>query len=152
LASTHIDQKKDIVSLFPDIAKPFLIHSCSMDRSISTYDLKQEKRINGHQTKNGALFGMTQRTDSEMELVTCGQGSPIYFWDCDQQTPVAEIMYPYKVLTIQVSPSSRFLAFGTETNEVFVYSINGLNSFTFMGKGLGHSGPVTKLKWSPDEK
>jgi hypothetical protein len=35
-----IDQKKDIVGLFPDINKPFQIHSCSMDRSISTYDLK----------------------------------------------------------------------------------------------------------------
>jgi len=44
------DQKKDIVSLFPDINKPYEIHSCSMDRSISTYDLKQEKRVNGHQT------------------------------------------------------------------------------------------------------
>ena len=64
---------------------------------------------------------MSQRKDSELELVTCGQGSPIYFWDCDQATPIAEIMYPYKVLTIQVSPSGRHLAFGTETNEVFVY-------------------------------
>jgi len=34
------DQKKDIVSLFPDLNKPHLIHSCSMDRTISTYDLK----------------------------------------------------------------------------------------------------------------
>jgi WD40 repeat protein len=117
------------VSLFPDLQKPFIIHSCSMDRSISTYDLKQEKRINGHQTKNGALFGMTQRKDHELELVTCGQGSPINFWDCDESNPVAEIMYPYKVLTIEVSPSGRFLAFGTETNEVFVYQITGLNQF-----------------------
>lgn len=61
-------------------------------------------------------------------------------------------MYPYKVLTIQVSPSGKYIAFGTETNEVFVYQLEGLNNFTFMGKGLGHSGPVTKLKWSPDEK
>lgn len=42
------DQKKDIVSLFPDVNKPHLIHSCSMDRTISTYDLKQEKRLVGH--------------------------------------------------------------------------------------------------------
>jgi len=61
-------------------------------------------------------------------------------------------MYPYKVLAIQISPSGRYLTFGTETNEVFVYSITGLNNFTFISKGLGHSGPVTKLKWSPDEK
>lgn len=95
---------------------------------------------------------MSQRKDHELELVTSGQGAPIYFWDCDQINPVAEIVYPYKVLTIQVSPSGKYLAFGTETNEVFVYSIQGLNGFQFLGKGLGHSGPVTKLKWSPDEK
>ncbi len=98
-----------------------------MDRSISTYDLKQEKRINGHQTRNGALFSMTQRKDNEFELVTSGQGAPIYFWDCDEKEPVAEIMYPYKVLTIQVSPSGKFIAFGTETNEIFTYSLSGLN-------------------------
>jgi WD40 repeat protein len=150
--SLTIDQKKDIVGLFPDLQKPYLIHSCSMDRSISTYDLKQEKRIGGHQTKNGALYGMTQRRDNEYELVSCGQGAPIYFWDCDAPNPVAEIQYPYKALSISVSPSGRFVAYGTETNEVFVYSISGLNQFTFLTKGLGHSGPVTKVKWSPDEK
>ena len=44
------DQKKDIVSLFPDLNQPHLIHSCSLDRTISTYDLKQEKRMRGIQT------------------------------------------------------------------------------------------------------
>jgi WD40 repeat protein len=79
-----------------------------------------------------------------MELVTGGHGLPIYFWDCDIKDPVANIAYPYKVLTISVSPSGRNLAFGTETNEVFVYGLNGLQ-FTFLGKGLGHSGPVNKI-------
>ena len=89
--------------------------------------------------------------DNELELVTAGQGSPIFFWDCDVRDPVANIPYPYKVMSIQVSPSGRHLAFGTETNEVFVYSMNAL-TFTFLGKGLGHSGPVQKVQWSPDEK
>ena len=84
-----VDQKKDIVSLFPDVNKPHLIHSCSMDRTISTYDLKQEKRLVGHSVQNGALYGMSQRKDNEFELVTCGQGAPIYFWDCDETRPVA---------------------------------------------------------------
>jgi len=146
------DQKKDIVSLFPDLNKPHLVHSCSMDRTISTYDLKQEKRVNGHQTANGALYGMSQRKDNELELVSCGQGAPIFFWDCDEAKPVAQIDYPYKVLSIQISPSGRLLAFGTETNEVFIYSMQGQNQIQFIAKGLGHSGPVTKLKWTPDEK
>ena len=58
----------------------------------------------------------------------------------------------YTVKTIKVSPSGKYLAFGTETNEVFAYSMSGVNNFTFLGKGLGHSDPVQKLAWSPDEK
>lgn len=140
------------MSLFPDTQQPNIIHSCSMDRSVSTYDLKQEKRINWRQTANGTNFGMAQRMDNELELITAGQGSPILFWDCDEQQPVAQIPYPYKVMTIKTSPSGRYLAFGTETNEVFCYSMEGANTFTFVGKGLGHSGPVQKIAWSPDEK
>jgi len=51
-----------------------------------------------------------------------------------------------------VSPNGKYLAYGTETNEVFVYALAGLDNFTFLGKGLGHSAPVTKLQWSPDGK
>lgn len=112
--------------MFPDIKQSNLIHSCNVDRSISTYDLKLEKRINWRQIANGTHFSMTQRKDNELELVTAGQGSPILFWDCDVKDPVANIPYPYKVLSVEVSPSGRALAFGTETNEVFVYSLNAL--------------------------
>lgn len=52
-----------------------------MDRSLCTYDLKAETKINSHQTKNGSLFSMTQRKDNEFELMTSGQGAPIYSWD-----------------------------------------------------------------------
>lgn len=85
-------------------------------------------------------------------IVSGGQGSPIYFWDCDEPNPVGEIVYPYKVLTLEVSPSGKFLAFGTETNEIFVHGISGTNTFNLVGKGIGHSGPITKIKWTPDEK
>jgi WD40 repeat protein len=95
---------------------------------------------------------MTQRKDHELELITAGSGSPIFFWDCDEKQPVAQIAYPYKVTTIQISPSGKHLAFGTDTNELFVYSLQGLNNFSFLGKGLGHSSAVQKISWSPDEK
>ena len=97
-------------------------------------------------------MSMTQRTDHELELITAGQGAPILFWDCDEAQPVAQIPYPYKVNSIKVSPSGKNVAFGTDTNELFTYSITGLDTFTFLGKGLGHSAPVQKLAWSPDEK
>lgn len=129
-----------------------MIHSCSSDKSICSYDLKKEQRIQSRQISNGTNCGMAQRIDSELELVTAGQGSPILFWDIDYKQPVAQIPYPYKVTSIKISPSGRFLAFGTETNEVFVYQMTGLNGFEFRGKGLGHSAPVTQIQWSPDEK
>lgn len=44
--TAETDQKKDIVALFPDVKQVNIVHSCSMDRSVSTYDLKQEKRVN----------------------------------------------------------------------------------------------------------
>jgi len=52
------DQKKDIVSVFPDYKLANMIHSCSVDRSVCTYDLKHEKRINWRQTANGQNCGM----------------------------------------------------------------------------------------------
>lgn len=35
---------------------------------------------------------------------------------------------------------------------MFVYQFLNQNQVQFLAKGLGHSGPVTKLKWTPDEK
>ena len=31
--------------MFPDLAKPNLIHSCSADKTIHTYDLKSDKKV-----------------------------------------------------------------------------------------------------------
>jgi WD40 repeat protein len=42
------DHKKDVQAVFPDVQKPFQIHSCGQDRSICTYDLKAEKKIVSH--------------------------------------------------------------------------------------------------------
>ena len=37
-----LDQKKDIVSLFPDCQQDNVIHSCSVDKTICSYDIKKE--------------------------------------------------------------------------------------------------------------
>ena len=84
-----IDQQKEIVSVFPDVQQQNIIHSCSADRSICTYDLQQERRVRMRQTQNGFHMAMSQRKDNELELVTAGSGSPILFWDCDEALPVA---------------------------------------------------------------
>jgi len=46
---------KAITKLIPDLSKPTLIHSCSMDKQAQSYDLKHEKKIMYHTAKNGHL-------------------------------------------------------------------------------------------------
>lgn len=53
------DHHKDVVSLFPDVKDNHIIHSASLDRSICTYDLKKEIKVNGYMTKNGSLYGLS---------------------------------------------------------------------------------------------
>lgn len=141
--------KKEISRVFPDLEKPHVIHSCSIDKIIHTYDLKTEKKVIMHQAKNGQVLDMAQRKDSELELVTCGLNNPITYWDCDVVEPVDSIDYPYKLLTIDVSPSGKYLAVGSETAEVLIFEVA---TKSFMGKFDGHSGPITSLKFTPDEK
>ena len=60
--------KKTISRVFPDIAKPSIIHSCSVDKIVHSYDLKTEKKVILHSAKNGQILGMAQRKDHELEL------------------------------------------------------------------------------------
>jgi len=119
--------------VLPDVQKPEIIHSCSQDKSIHTFDLKTEKKVMLHQAKNGVLLDMTQRKDHELELITCGINSPILFWDCDVTDPVEKIDTQHRLLTIDVSNSGRFLACGNDLGEVsniFIFlSISELNLF-----------------------
>lgn len=59
---------KSVTKVFPDLLKANIIHSCSMDKTIHSYDLKIDKKIILHQGKNGSVLDMTQRKDAELEL------------------------------------------------------------------------------------
>ena len=44
--------------------------------------------------------------------------TPILFWDCDVLDPVDQIDIPLKLHAIDISPSGKYLAVGTESAEV----------------------------------
>jgi cilia- and flagella-associated protein 52 len=60
--------KKTITRVFPDLQKSNIIHSCSADKIIHSFDLKTEKKVILHQAKNGTVLSMSQRKDNELEL------------------------------------------------------------------------------------
>lgn len=83
---------KPVVAVIPDLVAPNLIHSAGKDRCVFSYDLKEERRTVGHQMSKvgvGAFTSLSQRKDSEQELVTGGTDGKLLFWDCDIiETPV----------------------------------------------------------------
>ena len=126
-----------------------MIHSSGIDRIINTYDLKLERRTVHHEIGSGNILDMTQRKDNEYELVTCGVGGAVLFWDCDEANPVQHIPVRSQINTVDVSPNGQFLAAGSELGEIFIYEISTLN---LISQGAVHSSRVNRLKWSPDQK
>jgi WD40 repeat protein len=103
--------------VLPDIKIPNYIHSCSYDKSVHTYDLKTDKKVNFHQAKNGQILDMDQRKDNS-DLITCGANTPISYWDLKNFQANAEIEFPFRLLCLSVSPSGQHAVYGCENGDV----------------------------------
>jgi len=145
------EHRKSVTEVLVDLENPSLVHSCSLDRNVFTYDLKTERRSVAHSVRSGAFTSMTQRLDSEKELITVGAGGHIMFWDCDVVDPVASLLDPnrMRLTAARISPSGRYLAVSGDDHQVKIYDIvQGL----LISCGHGHSGIVRDLRWSPDSR
>lgn len=149
LLTQFTDNRRTLTRVFPDLKMAHLIHASGIDRIVNTYDLKLERRVVHHEIGSGSILDMTQRKDNELELITCGVGGAILFWDCDEANPVQHIPLRVQINSVDVSPNGRFLAAGTESGELIVFEIASLQ---MVSQGAVHSGKVNKLKWSPDQK
>ena len=149
LLTQFTDNRRTLTRVFPDLKQANLIHSSGIDRIINTHDLKLERRVIHHEIGSGTVLDMTQRKDNELELITCGAGNAILFWDCDEANPVQHIPVRTQINAVDISPSGRYLAAGTEAGELYVYEITTLN---LVSQGAVHSAKVNKLRWSPDQK
>lgn len=146
---------KPVVQVIADVSAPHLVHSAGKDRCVFTYDLKEERRIVGHQmskTGVGAYTTLQQRKDNEQELITGGTDGKLLFWDCDViETPVMAMQDPSQscVNGMSVSPSGRFIALCSDDYHVKIFDIQRQ---TLLAAKLGHSARVRAIEWSPDER
>jgi WD40 repeat protein len=150
---------KPVTGLVPDVKHAHLLHSCGADRLVFTYDLKKERRMAQHAWRGGHLTGLTQRLDSEQELITAGADGRLLSWDFDVPEPVAQVTANGHVQEqqsaaftgVMVSPvSGRFVAACATDARLRVWSLS-------TGRLVACSPPngfneVTALSWSPDEK
>lgn len=145
------EHKRGVTQVLVDVGKPHWVHSCGLDKALFIYDLKSERRIVAQQVREGSFNGITQRLDSETEIITAGSDGRLLFWDCDVGDPVGYLMDPsrLKVSNASVSPSGRYLATCGEDCEVKVFD---LRTMVLVTTGQGHSDTVNCLAWSPDER
>ncbi|TYZ57935.1 hypothetical protein PybrP1_013222 [[Pythium] brassicae (nom. inval.)] len=145
------EHKRGVSQVLVDVGKPHWVHSCGLDKALFAYDLKSARRVVAQQARDGAFHSITQRLDSETEIVTAGSDGRLLFWDCDVAEPIAQLLDPsrLRVAFASVSPSGRFLATCGEDCDVKVFA---LASMALAAAGQGHSDTVNCLAWSPDER
>ena len=142
--------KKSVVAVSVDVAKPNLIHSCALDRSICIFDLKTERVSVSHQLNVGQFSCFTQRPNAEFEMITGTSDGRILYWDQDiLPYPVAStaIEPPLRIASISLSADGKYLAFGSDDSTVQIWDAQELRHISTL---TAHSGSVRSLAWSPD--
>ena len=123
LLTQFTEHSKAVSGLCVDETQPHLLHSCGLDNSTVTMDIKKERRDGYHMMKGTVFHCIAQRKDSETELVTGNADGTIMFWDADESTPVIVWQHPSKerIRAVEVSPSGRYLVSAGDDQNITVW-------------------------------
>lgn len=160
LITQYTEHTKAISSVLIDLNFPNIIHSTSYDGTVISYDLQANHRKishimkgNTHSSSGGSITSMTQRYDSENEVVTCDSQGRIITWDIDIRDPVQviqDIGYNPSLTCCMISPiSGKYLAFAGEDSVLKILDITK-NEIISLGKG--HTDGISSLSWTCDER
>ena len=95
LVTQYIDHTKSISCVAIDLQTPNFVHTVSDDLSVVTFDIKLNKRRMCHlMGTGGVITSLTQRRDSELELVSVDTLGRILQWDIDYREPVQQMQDP----------------------------------------------------------
>lgn len=153
LLTTFTNHRKPVADLLVDQVSPHLVHSGSEDKLVVSYDLKANKPLVQHFTQSSNITGLSQRKDREREVVSSSLDGKILFWDMDYADPTGCIDAPpgptIRLRCCEVSPSGRYVAAGADDARLYIYD---LATCSCVQECEGHSGGVTRVRWSPDQK
>jgi WD40 repeat protein len=158
LVTQYTEHSKLVAKVLIDVRSPNIIHSVGRDSSVLSYDIKASRRVISHlvtsssgSSGSGSMMDMTQRLDSEQELITCDSQGRLLYWDVDYREPVMCVQDPSRstIHCCQVSPSGQFLAFAGDDQ---LLKVMDLTSGEVLALGQAHSSSVKALTWTPDER
>ncbi|KAG5188453.1 quinon protein alcohol dehydrogenase-like superfamily [Tribonema minus] len=142
-------QRVPSVALFSDDAHAV---SVSRDRSLICWDLRTEKQVSHHSQRMGGINGVALSKDESLVL-TVGQEKRMTQWDLRAQAPVSVTDLSRdmsdEALGVAVSHNGRFVATAGTAQVVKLWD---LASRRLLAEGRGHSGSVTALSFSADDR
>lgn len=124
--------------------------TCSRDKSFLCWDLRREKRISSHTQRMGGINAVCLSRDQSLVL-TAGQEKRITYWDLREAHPVKSIdpAHDGEGMCIAMSPTADVFASGGSDGVVKLWDMASGRCLT---NGIGHSGVVRDIKFSPDGK
>lgn len=151
LITQYTEHRRTVAKVLIDEKSPNIVHSVGIDCSVLSFDCKAARRIICHIVNNGLMTNMTQRKDSETELITCDSMGRLLHWDIDYRDPVLMVQDPSRatIKCCEVSPSGRFLAYVGEDQ---LLKVLDLQQQQIISVGQSHSGTVNSVAWTPDER
>ncbi|KAL4169229.1 hypothetical protein KRP22_010152 [Phytophthora ramorum] len=124
--------------------------SCSRDRSLLCWDLRNERRISSHIQRMGGINTVALSADQHLVL-SAGQEKRISYWDLRIDTPVTVIQKAHDEEATCIAVAHNLEVFATGGNDRLV-KVWDFNTNQLIMDGVGHSGNVRGLAFSPDDR
>jgi WD40 repeat protein len=167
---THLKEHTSRVTslcMFDDDAHAL---SCSRDRSFLCWDLRRERRISNHTQRMGGVNAITLSKD-QTQVLTVGQEKKVTYWDLRESTPLKVLDYSRAELGGNIAPmippgvnvleaTSEAMCIAV-SNSGSVFATGGTDHMVkfwdfqtgeLLMDGVGHSGTVRSLNFSPDDR
>ncbi|KAJ0408059.1 hypothetical protein ATCC90586_003694 [Pythium insidiosum] len=124
--------------------------SCSRDRSILCWDLRNERRLTSHIQRMGGINTVALSANQRLVL-SAGQEKRISYWDLRIDAPVHVIQKAHEEEATCIAVAHNLEVFATGGNDRVV-KLWDFHSGALLVDGIGHSGNVRGLAFSPDDR
>eukprot|EP01059_Diplonema_ambulator_P022868 TRINITY_DN38207_c0_g1_i1.p1 TRINITY_DN38207_c0_g1~~TRINITY_DN38207_c0_g1_i1.p1 ORF type:complete len:699 (+),score=56.63 TRINITY_DN38207_c0_g1_i1:49-2097(+) len=156
------NHSKRVTCLLGDNTNEAIIHTCSMDKMVITYDLAQndgaglpKKLTYKTDTECSGFVSMAQRNTGEHELVVATYDGSLLTYDIDYPQPVCKVTDTTRThaTSLSLSHSASALVTSQEDGTIVVYGLDrDKPAVTPLAQASCHSAKATKAVWTADGK
>ena len=144
----HLKEHKMAVTALQICDADMCVLSSSRDCSILRWDLTRGERVAALRQRMGGINGIVLQGDGT-RLLSVGQDKKVGFWDLRESSVLERLDAGSEQRAIALSPDGRLFATGGADHAVHLWDFDNA---MLLARGVGHSGTVRDLMFSPDGK